>query len=167
MTKRPWTSAELDEALHRAEGGESIRDIAASSGRNRTNLSRQLRALGLERNGSWSQTLHLPNDPAVLAYIAGIIDGEGSIMFVRRVKDPGGGRCMVRVGMTYRPIIEWLAAFGGKFNFSPRRAENRLDAYTWAVSRRRDVHHLLTSVLPYLIVKREKAEQAIAWCERP
>ena len=54
----------------------------------------------------WAPTLDLSAATDTdLAYIAGIIDGEGTIMYVTSRKNP---IWTVRVSMTDRPVIEWI-----------------------------------------------------------
>jgi hypothetical protein len=93
-----------------------------------------------------------------LAYIAAIVDGEGSILHL----SPGRQSpfWVVKVGMTDRPVIEWLHKFGGTFNVTPSKRGHKT-IYGWNVSRQLDVQALLTAVLPYLKVKRARAREAL------
>lgn len=151
-----WTDELIADVVVRIEAGESPSAIAKSLGKERSRLYRQLRQRGIELpKQGWSRTLYLPDEPTDLAYIAGIIDGEGTIMLAK------GKWWHVKVGMTDRGIIEWLASFGGTFTETIRLAENRKDVYTWVVARNRDVVILLEALLPYLRVKRKLAEQAL------
>lgn len=150
----------LADAVARNARGESICHIAKSYGRERSALYRLLKRQGIaiRNDGSWARTLTLPTDPLDIGYMAGLVDGEGSVMRPPRLE-----AWQVKVGMTDRCVIEWLASFGGVFNVEPR-PEGRKTAYSWTVTRRLDVAALLRLLAPHLRVpaKRERAEQAIA-----
>lgn len=147
----------LDPIIDRLAKGETIRAICADLGIEHSSIYRRLKKKGLvlPKQG-WSSTLHLPNDPFVLGYIAGIIDGEGCISHTTK------GYWHVRVAMTDEPVIRWLAQFGGNVQFEDRsHLLNRKNCWTWNVSRHRDVTTLLTAISPILIVKKERAQECL------
>lgn len=96
----------------------------------------------------------MPSDVATLAYIAGLFDGEGSIMFLNN-------HWCAKVGMTDEPVIRWLATFGGLFSAEQRQPPRKQPFY-WSVHRRLDLIHLLTVLLPYLRVKHDLANRVLA-----
>lgn len=135
----------------------SIAELARQTGRDKSALYRLFRRrFDYKPSGSsgWSRTLYLPDDPGVLGYIAGIIDGEGCILH------RSDGLFQVKVGMTDETVIRWLEEFGGKVVIN-RKLPNRKLSWTWHVSRKKDVAALLTAILPYMIVKKEKAKLTI------
>jgi hypothetical protein len=148
------TNEQYLDAYRRVQAGERPAAVARSLGVHRNNLYRLIKRRGACVPEQRPQ-LQMPTDPAVLGYIAGIVDGEGSIY--KRSQD---GHWHLKVGMTDRPLIEWLAAFGGRF-YVESRPEGRKTPYTWCVSRRVDLRHALTALLPYLRVKRELAVLAL------
>lgn len=152
---KKWTEDEIARAYERVVGGATLKQIAVETDLNQTGISRLLkRRFGYVPTKFQRPTLTIPNDPGVRGYIAGLIDGEGSIMFNNQ-------HWHMRIAMTDEPVIRWLAAFGGLFY--PRRVlPNRKPAFAWEIHRRHDLIHLLTGVLPYLHVKRDLAEQALA-----
>jgi hypothetical protein len=97
-----------------------------------------------------------PGNPVDVGYLAGIIDGEGSIGRV-------GNGWRITVRMTDAEVIEKLHSYGGTRTYSERKAP-RKPIYCWTVSRRACVLALLEDVYPHLRVpaKRERAEVAIA-----
>lgn len=101
--------------------------------------------------------LVIPTDERLRAYIAGLIDGEGCIT-------RANGRLLVQIGMTDETVIRWLGQIGGTIRVEdgPGRG-NRKPLYRWRVMAGDEVRRLLRSVLPYLIVKRAQAGDAI--CE--
>jgi hypothetical protein len=102
------------------------------------------------------------NDKAKYIYLAGIIDGEGSLIVSR--SDRGSymnyyGRIHVK-NTDYR-LIKWLLdKFGGTVsNHEPSDPVKHKKAYSWYFSG--DAHDkevLLLSIMPYLIVKKEQAK---------
>lgn len=103
-----------------------------------------------------------------LAYLAGIIDGEGSIMLWRSKIDPkrrGQFNLRVNVSNTSKALIEWLYNnFGGRFHEmnSPSRVKNThwKKQYIWEVNRP-DMLKFLNDIHEFLVIKREHCEIAI------
>jgi hypothetical protein len=113
------------------------------------------------RGSKLPRTLKIPTDEAVLAYIAAMIDGEGSVQMYR------GGRLALSVYIynTSVPLMEWLAAIGGVYvprKTPPQRKQN----YEWRVKGREDALALLMAVEPFMIIKKEKAKQAIDFLQK-
>jgi hypothetical protein len=113
--------------------------------------------------------LRLP-DAIGLAYLAGIVDGEGSIR-------SGGYNTktdwQITVSNTDPNLMEWLKTIGGRV-YVPSMASNQLghkQCFTWSVHRSNEVVALLMALLPYLIIKREPARRALSamrlWLARP
>lgn len=92
-----------------------------------------------------------------LAYMSGIIDGEGFLDMDKR------GFWRLGVGNTYKPLIDWL---GNKIDYSTctyRRSQNPKwkESWTWNLHGNLKVFALLKLLFPYLIVKKDKAIIAI------
>lgn len=99
-----------------------------------------------------------------LAYLAGLIDGEGSITVTRK-RDTKG----MRFGYNFRPVVhvastnravlhrvwKWTGRLGKVGKFDEPRA-NRKARYQWMIWSRQG-SQLVRAVLPYLIVKRRQA----------
>lgn len=97
--------------------------------------------------------LTLPTDPAVLAYCAGIIDGEGCIM-------RSNGSWRVQVAMADFEAVDLLAEMGGSVQNvgakPPRKAIRR-----WLVMAQSEVAEFLSAIFPYLRIKRDVAGTAV------
>lgn len=102
---------------------------------------------------------------AQIAYLAGIIDGEGSIYIGnfscnKKTKVPYY-QTNIQVTNTDKPLIDWIYnVFGGLISkrTSRQHAHNsRKQAYIWTASGDR-VTHLCELILPYLIVKTRQCE---------
>lgn len=100
------------------------------------------------------------------AYLAGLIDGEGSIMLVGRNR-ANGPMLRVNVSNTDRRLLDWLAErFGGTVRVMWRSQQevrpNERVCYSWQRDCRQ-CREVLEAALPYLISKREQARVAIAF----
>ncbi len=109
-----------------------------------------------ERGPVMPQRIIIPSSRIDRAYIAGIIDGEGCI--TRWHGTNGWG---VQVGMTNEPVITWLAEMGGTV-IVRAAGERRKEQYIWRVLSQNDIIPFLRSVLPYLRVKHERAQECLA-----
>lgn len=94
------------------------------------------------------------------AYIAGIIDGEGSICLT---KNQSSTKFAVSVNMCDREAIDFIAKYyGGNIYFCDRKNEgNRRDSWKWERSHNSAAQFLI-DILPYLVVKRRRAEVVLA-----
>lgn len=98
------------------------------------------------------------------AYIAGIIDGEGTITIERR-----SGRATstpaVYVASTDRELLEWLESrLGGCICKRPKRSEHHKLSWDWKL-RGDSALALLADVRPYLRIQRRQA-RARMLCEQ-
>lgn len=104
-----------------------------------------------------------------LAYLAGIVDGEGSITLHMRAM--GSLRVRLYVGNTSTLLIDWLHEhFAGEVSWNVHKNPDR-------PARWKQLHHwridgdgaiaLIAELIPLLVVKRAIAELAIeAWANR-
>ena len=106
---------------------------------------------------------------AELAYTAGIIDGEGCIGIHKTEKSARPSQryaLIVSVTSTNEELCNWLQLrFGGCINFweeSKRRNPKHKDRYTWVLHRRKAVQ-FLGLILPFLLLKKLQAENAVAF----
>ena len=104
-----------------------------------------------------------------VAYLAGILDGEGCISILKmRMKRPYGVywhyALQLRIGNTYLPLLEWICErVGGKIyaqTYVTNWRGNRKQAYHWHMQGRQAAN-FLALVRPYLIVKSEQADLAM------
>lgn len=106
------------------------------------------------------------------AYIAGIIDGEGSITISRKIDKT------MRAGVAYRPyvpvtntdrrLLDWLFETTGLGNVRPNaipKNPNHKPSWRWELWSQQ-AHQLLLNILPYLILKKEQAILLIEFMER-
>lgn len=109
-----------------------------------------------------------PSEPTDLAYLAGIVDGEGYITISGVTTKANRGAIRVGVTNTYKPLIDWLLEYGGSVKAKPEGrvgSLGKLPCYHWGVTARLEILALLKSIEPYMRIKRDKAKLAIAMIE--
>lgn len=105
------------------------------------------------------------------AYIAGIMDGEGSF-YVERAKRRNGGfryRIVVSVMMCEKSAIDFIGKATGKKPVTKKLSRaglTRRDSAYYLTWRNRPAEALLRTILPYLKGKRRQAELCIRFQER-
>lgn len=74
-------------------------------------------------------------------WVAGIVDGEGSVIFHER-KDSDGYKQAIQVTMSDRPSIDRLASLlppGGRIYYVPPKDDHHKDRWNWQLTRRENV----------------------------
>ena len=106
------------------------------------------------------QTMFL--EPTKAAYLAGLIDGEGTIGVYGTQKCPRYFRCTVIVTNCDPVLMAWLRELGvGRIDVQRGRLAQHRPVSRWRVEKREDVRAVLRAVLPYLVVKRAQALLAL------
>jgi len=99
-----------------------------------------------------------------IAYLAGIIDGEGCIYDGTNNKSNNSWR--LTINTTDLSLFHWLESKLGKgCSYRERRRDksNRRQLYTFQAVAINDVLEILEYVSPYLIIKKEKALECIKY----
>lgn len=98
--------------------------------------------------------------PVDAAYLAGFIDGEGSIMLVARTT--GGAHLRVTIANTDRPILDWVADVTGVGQTYLQRdaTEKHKAGYAWRVAGD-GAESLLLQIRPFLRIKARQADLAL------
>ena len=99
-----------------------------------------------------------------LVYLAGFLDGEGcfSISYHEHGNVHG-----LSVEQTDGRVLEWCShTFGGNLRQKPRRVESREQIFEWVLRRKERLIPLLTSLIPYLKVKKVPATILLEYCTR-
>lgn len=102
---------------------------------------------------------------AQLAYLAGMIDGEGCFLIGAYAKNPKTGtphfHTQIQLSSTDEVLIDWLVNnFGGRKSFysakqTPKNSRRAIHRWTiWSDG----VKHLCEVMMPYLVIKKEQAE---------
>jgi hypothetical protein len=114
-------------------------------------------------------------DPLKLAYLAGIIDGEGSIC-AYKVYPAGYNRyanasyrCVLNISNTRKVLMDWLDENFSNFNSGQKQHKRSIYKknsthdrmiYEWVVQGHR-LADVCGQLLPYLVLKKRQAELAI------
>lgn len=102
----------------------------------------------------------MPPSETDKAYAAGIVDGEGSVSVLRRKSNRASYGVNVRVSMIDQDSILWLlGVFGGSYDTS-NKTKSGNTIHRWTVHCRKAAD-FLELILPYLKLKRSRAEAAI------
>jgi hypothetical protein len=162
------SDSELRESFERLKAGARILDETKRLHIRPSTLHYHYRRLNggtLRLVRRLAPSLTVPNDQTVLAYMAGIIDGEGTI-------GRNGSRLRnwpwhITFSNTEKAMIDFFAAYGGLVS---KRHDKSLRGGTiksvkpqwnWRVCRAVDVLALAVALQPYLIVKRHRADECI------
>ena len=117
-----------------------------------------------------SPTYLVPEQKWQLGYIAGLLDGEGTVRCKIITSTDRVTRLQTRISIvnTNKEVIDWLHQYGGnvyKDSSNQKSNETHKVVYVWVLSVAADCHVFLKAILPYLIIKRERSQKAIAMIE--
>lgn len=106
-------------------------------------------------------------------YIAGIVDGEGSVGIIWRhrnfsaLRPKGYLDPYIHISMCCEPVIRTIHKYAGigSVYVENRRTKNNLTSYMYALNSFRDITTFLQQVYPYLIVKKQLASLLIEFCQ--
>lgn len=141
-------------------GGEY--EVGGRTGRLRTSrfCSRAHARAARWRTGSTASVLNL----AQAAYLAGIVDGEGSIILYRRGR---GASLRLAVASTDTRLLDWCVATTGVGGFlmKPRANPNHKASGQWACNSQA-AESVISQLEPFLVIKREQAALALDFMRR-
>ena len=167
MQKKRWMKEE-ELKLRNYWGKEPIEYISALLSRSEPSLRQKALRLGLtdkrrlHKSFAWGL---LRNNPyrqlsdVALAYIAGMLDGEGTI-----VSNKGSRFWAIQISNTHKGVIDWLSKHILYSRIVPVRhlRERRRPIWRCDLAGNTKTMALLEVLLPYLIVKKERALMLIA-----
>jgi hypothetical protein len=109
----------------------------------------------------------VPEDPAILGYLAAMIDGEGHIIMSKRGPKRKLPYPMVGITNTDPRLIEWLLQFGGAAYRNRREGTaspfgSVKDCFQWIVSKQTEVYAFLVAIRPFLVIKQDRADAMLA-----
>lgn len=112
------------------------------------------------------------SEQEVLAYIAGIVDGEGSIIITKAQRKENRAGCrfipMLVITNTHKGVLDFIVEKTGYGKVQPRN-EKTMERFGWKSNKlawRWDVKHqqvgeVVKKLLPYLIIKKHQAENLL------
>jgi hypothetical protein len=121
------------------------------------------------KSAAETKRVTIPDDERDLIYLAGFIDGEGTITALRQTRVQTGNESMsfrVMLANSHEPVMRWIyETFGGGLS-NPRsvRSVKHKPVMTWYIGAY-EALALCHRLLPYLKVKRRQAEIIIALSE--
>jgi len=104
----------------------------------------------------------------LLAYVAGLVDGEGNIGLHKSVSNSSVSYYTVHVGIgnTNEWLIQFLKMnFGGSICLGTQQNENAKPIWRWEI-RAKKAFEFLNMIIPYLQIKYPQAELAIKFQNR-
>lgn len=157
---------QLPEIVSAYQNGMSVVDIASQFGSSRSSIARFIRRSGvaMHPHGLRTRTVKIPTSQIALGYLCGLFDGEGNLQ-IRHKHGGSSVACKMAIYSTTPKVMQWLIAnVGGSARVDTKRTMKKgwLPIGIWSLYRAQDVAALLKAMLPYLIIKREKAEHALS-----
>ena len=108
------------------------------------------------------------------AYMAGLIDGEGSFSITKSFSSPNRDRrryltykLSVSMSNTNEAVMAWVSrVFGGHYltGSNLNRKPHYKTRFSWTLANFPDIEKFTLGVLPYLIVKRDQALLTLEFC---
>jgi len=103
-----------------------------------------------------------------LAFLAGLIDGDGSISIsIIRRKDWNGNSFQpyIAIGVTSRKLCKWVQKhFGGNL-YGYDQADGHQKMYHWKLYGKQTLKDLIVQLLPYLLIKKEAAQTVLEYMD--
>lgn len=131
-----------------------------------SSVATKLWRLGLDYTAARTPSVNIDNlTTEEYAYIAGLLDGEGSISFRRTGKKYIGA--VINITNTSPIIGEYFLALGYyvQYHDSPsNQSKGNKPMYTMYIYRMADVKHFLEKIVPFLRIKQEIANLTIEFC---
>lgn len=99
----------------------------------------------------------IPLDEVEKAYLAGIVDGEGTVTLMKHHKNETPTPNVV-VANNNLQLLKWITSqIGGTIVSKKKRMVHHHDSYAWSVRQDRAIR-LLNQIKQYLIIKRPQAD---------
>jgi hypothetical protein len=110
-------------------------------------------------------TVKVPDDLTKISYLAGIVDGEGTIAFAYSEKAADKKRPRLSVKNTDLELMQWISKyFGGKYYGNQPKNEGYKYVYRWSIDGVANIAFLLDAIRPYLIIKRKNCDNLLKYC---
>lgn len=101
------------------------------------------------------------------AWLAGFFDGEGSLSQYNGGRSGNCKSWRLSLPNTHLESLEYCSVIT---NTNPpvqkiKNCKGKKDCWQWAVNRQREIFDIMQQMLPYLKIKKEKAEYYLRWFE--
>lgn len=120
--------------------------------------------------------MKLTKDKSKLAYLAGLIDGEGYFCISKTTAHAYTGveypafDLQIGVANTSVKLMKWLVSnFGQSYRALSHRTNTfaKRVCYQWKIERRENQELFILAILPYLVIKKEQAKLALKYIRLP
>lgn len=104
-----------------------------------------------------------------MAYIAGLIDGDGSISLIRenRVSDSKYYPC-IQLSNVFEGMIDFLhQTFGGCKKIKSRQSHAKKLQYVWNVRGIESCKKMIEKIMPFLVLKKKQAKKLLNFVKEP
>jgi predicted NAD/FAD-dependent oxidoreductase len=99
---------------------------------------------------------YVPGSVADLAYLAGLLDGEGYVTASKNGKYP-----LVQIQMCDEEVIRWVAeTLGGKVYVRTPASPDHRTSYQWKTGDSKYLKRLCEALLPYMRLRSKRTEMA-------
>jgi hypothetical protein len=171
--RKSWTPREMV-ILKKIYKDNPVKYTAKTLNRTRNSVHYMAISLGLKRN----ITCNYPDiNPFInisntsLAYIAGILDGEGCITTFVNPKKNNKFNILIRITNTNMDMLKWvwdILKHGSVYLLkkSPLAFKSNKKAYQWSMNGTYLSLHLLKTLFPYVIIKKKKILSVIKYMEK-
>jgi hypothetical protein len=114
----------------------------------------------------------ITKDKAKLAYVAGLLDGEGYFCISKTNAYYKSGEIypafdlQIGISNTSKKLMKWLVTnFGYKYRALSQRTNTfaKKTCYQWRIERRENQEIFILAILPYLVIKKEQAKTALQY----
>lgn len=163
-----WRKVPREKVRELRADGLSTSQIARRLGCDSDAVSYVINELGLLRSHHGPEPVSsFPTGRSVeqLAYLAGIIDGEGTVTLVPSRGSIGSRQPTLFVTNTDWGLIEWLTEnFGGRVQSSQPKNLRYKIKHRWILRGYLSVRDAILALRPYLVIKRKRAEEVLTYC---
>ena len=159
---REWTKEQEDFVRENYDGnGSKLAEVLPFSSAAIRNKAKRLGVVNHSHFHNFSETKLPELRPEELGYIAGFLDGEGSIFYNDRKQS--AHQWKMNFCNTHKETIYWIhrkLGIGKIREYQPRLGQSRV-VYLLDIIRQGDVLALLSMLYPYLHIKTQRAYEAL------
>lgn len=168
MTYSRWNRVPRGRVVALAKAGRSTISIARELGCSEESVRKIRNLEGVPRAHFGPEPRALfraPRDPIMLAYLAGLVDGEGTVGLFNG-QSLGGKVPSLFITNTDETLIDWLVdTLGGRKQLTAKATATTKACYRWWAGGYLSVRDALRVLKPYLRVKTSNAEKVLQRCE--
>lgn len=161
MYGKPIEQTEINQWIEKANSGMTMAEAVTYFGRSTASFHRHAKGVFSSTGGIRTGKKFILSNTQC-AYLAGIIDGEGSIGFIRRnhFRTP----CITITNTDKKLMDSICSVYPSGRLYSRKRIGANKRIYDWQLTKLVEVFDLLSQIEPFLVAKRDKACLIMAFC---